>query len=120
MLALTSLPEEKADLVIELAKAASIGNSHKLADELLTVFTFHQLFKYLTDEDVNAILEKLMAVAELDGHSVELFLAQASQAFPRQTMAFFKRRVEHAGKTEGWRYRPINHGPYSHVRLRFH
>lgn len=119
MMTLTSLPEEKAGLVIELAHAANIGDSDQLADDLLIVFTFHQLFKYLTDKDVVAFLDKLMAVAELDGHWVEEFLAQASQAFPRQTMAFFMRRVERAGDREDWKYRPINHGPYGHVPLRF-
>jgi len=116
---LTSLPEEKVSLVIELARAAYIGDSHQLADELLTVFTFNELFKYLATEDVNALLEKLMAVTELEGHWVEEFLAHASQAFPRETMAFFMRRVDRAGEEEEWKYRPINHGPYGHVPLRF-
>ncbi|UWU66095.1 helix-turn-helix domain-containing protein [Bradyrhizobium sp. NC92] len=116
---LNSLPEEKVGLVIELARAASIGDSHHLADELLTVFTFHELFKHLSVEDATVILDKLMAVPQLDGHWVEEFLAQASQAFPRETMAFFMRRVERAGESEDWKYRPINNGPYGHVLLRF-
>jgi transcriptional regulator with XRE-family HTH domain len=119
MMTLTSLPEKKVDLVIDLARAAHIGESHDLADELLTVFTFHPFFKYLTVEDVSALLEKLMAVAELDGHWVEEFLAHASESFPKETIAFFMRRVERAGETEDWKYRPINHGPYSHIPLRF-
>ncbi|MCP3392352.1 helix-turn-helix domain-containing protein [Bradyrhizobium sp. CCGB12] len=116
---LTSLPEEKVSLVIELARVANIGDSHQLADELLTVFTFNELFKHLAVEDVNALLEKLMAVAELEGHWVEEFLAHASQAYPRETMAFFMRRVDRAGEKEQRKYRPINHGPYGRVPLRF-
>jgi transcriptional regulator with XRE-family HTH domain len=119
MTTLSNLPEDKVGLVIELAHAANIGDSHHLADELLAVFTFHQLFTYLTAEDVKAILEKLMAIAELDGHWVEEFLAQASEAFPRETMAFFMRRVERAGESEDWKYRPINNGPYGNIPLRF-
>lgn len=119
IMTLTSLPEEKAGLVIELAHTANIGDSDHLADDLLTVFTFHQLFKYLTEKDVEAFLDKLMAVPELEGHWVEEFLAQASQAFPRETMTFFMRRVDRAGEREDWKYRPINHGPYGHVPLRF-
>jgi len=117
--ALTALPKEKAALAIELARVANVGNSHVLADELLTVFTFHQLFEHLAADDVVAILEKLMAVPQLDGHWIEEFLAQASKAFPRETMAFFMWRVERAADTEDWKYRPSNHGPYSHVPLRF-
>jgi transcriptional regulator with XRE-family HTH domain/chromosome segregation and condensation protein ScpB len=119
MMTLTSLSKEKTGLVIELARFANIGNSHVLADELLTVFTFHQLFEHQAIDDVQAILEKLMAVPELDGHWIEEFLAQASKAFPRETMAFFMRRVERAGESEDWKYRPSNHGPYGHVPLRF-
>ncbi|WP_426435623.1 helix-turn-helix domain-containing protein [Bradyrhizobium genosp. P] len=119
MMNLSSLPQEKGDLVIELTHAANIGDSHVLADELLTVFTFHQLFKSLTAEDASVLLEKLMAVAQLDGHWIEEFLAQASEAFPKETMAFFMHRVERAGESEDWHYRPINNGPYGHVPLRF-
>lgn len=116
---LTYLPKEKVDLTIELTRVANVGDSCALADELLTVFTFHQLFEHLTADDVKAILEKLMAVPELDGHWVEEFLAQASEAFPKETMAFFMRRVKRAAETEDWKYRPSNHGPYGHVPLRF-
>jgi transcriptional regulator with XRE-family HTH domain len=119
MMSLTSLPKEKAALVVELARGANVGNSHLLADELLTVFTFHQLFEHLTADDVKTILDKLMAVPELDGHWIEEFLAQASLAFPKETMTFFMRRVERAAETEDWKYRPSNHGPYGHVPLRF-
>lgn len=119
MMTLTCLPDEKASLVIELAHTANIGDSAALADDLLTVFTFHQLFQYLTEADIKVFLDKLMAVAKLDGHWVEEFLAQASQAFPRETMTFFMRRVDHAGDSEDWKYRPINHGAYGHVPLRF-
>ncbi|EJN16296.1 Helix-turn-helix protein [Bradyrhizobium sp. YR681] len=118
--ALTTLPEENVSLVIELTRAANIGESEQLADELLTVFSFNGLFKHLAKEDVECLLDKLMAIAELDGHWVEEFLAQASQAFPRETMNFFMRRVDRAGENEEWKYRPINHGPYGHVPLRFH
>jgi hypothetical protein len=114
-----ALPKEKADLTVELARFANIGGSHVLADELLTAFTFNQLFDHLAVGDVEAILEKLMAVPKLDGHWIEEFLAQSSKAFPKETMAFFMRRVERAAENEDWNYRPANHGPYGHIPLRF-
>ena len=119
LMALNSLSKETASLAVELARATNIGNSHFLADELLAVFTFHQLFEHLMADDVETILEKLMAVPELAGHWIEEFLAQASMTFPRETMVFFMRRVERAAETEDWHYRPSNHGPYGHVPLRF-
>jgi hypothetical protein len=119
IMTLSSLPKEKAGLVVELARVTNIGTSHVLADELLTVFTFRQLFEHLTVNDVNAILEKLMPIPELDGHWIEEFLAQSSKAYPNQTMDFFKRRVERSAESEDWKYRPANNGPYGHVSLRF-
>ncbi len=86
---------------------------------MLTAFTFNQLFDHLTVGDVEAILDKLMAVPKLDGHWIEEFLAQSSKAFPRETMTFFMRRVERAADSEDWHYRPANHGPYGHIPLRF-
>jgi transcriptional regulator with XRE-family HTH domain len=116
---LTHLPKEMANLTVELARCANIGTSHVLADELLTTFTFNQLFDHLTIDDVEVFLEKLMAVPQLEGHWIEEFLAQSSKAFPKEAMAFFMRRVEHAAENEDWKYRPANHGPYSHIPLRF-
>jgi hypothetical protein len=114
-----ALPAEKVGLVIELARAANVGDSHDLANELLTVFTFHQLFQYLAVEDVKIILEKLIAIAELDGHRIEEFLAQASQAFPQETMDFFMRRVERAGESEDWHYRRSTTGLTATYRSAF-
>jgi len=119
MMTLNSLPKEKASLVVELARVANVQSSHILADELLTVFTFHQLFEHLTSDDLEVILEKLMPIPELDGHWIEEFLAQSSKAFPKKTMEFFMRRVERSAESEDWKYRPANHGPYGHVPLRF-
>lgn len=116
---LTHLPKEMANLTVELARCANIGTSHVLADELLTTFTFNQLFDRLTIDDVEVFLEKLMAVPQLEGHWIEEFLAQSSKAFPKETMAFFMRRVEQAAENEDWKYRPANHGPYGHIPLRF-
>jgi hypothetical protein len=60
-----------------------------------------------------------MAVNELTGHWIEVFLANASLAFPEETLRFFVNRVERAVKEKSWNYRPTNHGPYIHVPLKF-
>jgi transcriptional regulator with XRE-family HTH domain len=121
IMALRSIPKEKPSLVIELSRAANIGTSKVLADDLLTVFTFNQLhgFDQLAVKDVEIILEKLMAVPELDGHWIEEFLAASSKKFAKETAEFFRRRVERASDNEDWKYRPANNGPYGHVPLRF-
>jgi hypothetical protein len=60
-----------------------------------------------------------MEVHELKGHWTETLLAEASRSFPDKTLDFFIKRVEKAVAGTNWKYRPINHGPYVHVPLRF-
>lgn len=119
--ALRALPEEKADSMISLAMLANIRDSHELADELCTLFTWNGRagFNRLTAHEVIAIFEKLMAIPELRGHWLETFLSEVSERFPLEAAAFFMRRTEKAVSEENWDYRPINHGPYVHVSLKF-
>jgi transcriptional regulator with XRE-family HTH domain len=118
---LRGLSEADAALRVQLALKANIGSSNKLADDLLFSFIRNQstVLSYLTEDDVDVLFQKLMAVAELDGHWIEEFLAAVSFAFPERALSFFKRRIDYAASQENWNYRPINHGPYCHVRLRF-
>jgi hypothetical protein len=115
------LSEKDPALTLSLARAANVGTSSELADDLMVLFTFGKsaIFDQLDSGDVELLLEKLMPVAQLAGHWIEVFLAEASKKFPDQTAAFFVRRVEHAVKIGDWKYRPANHGPYSHVALKF-
>lgn len=118
---LRGLSNADPSIVVRLALKANIGSEKQLADDLLLSFIWNNsaLLKRLSEDDVTVLFEKLMAIAELDGHWIEEFLAAVSFAFPEQTLAFFKRRVELAISQENWSYRPINHGPYSNIQLRF-
>jgi transcriptional regulator with XRE-family HTH domain len=121
IMSLRGIPKQQATLAIELARETNIGNSNDLADDLFVLFVMgDQLsFEQLSSDDVELFLTKLMAVAELDGHWIEHFLAASSKAFPWQTANFFMRRVERGVEANDWHYRPCNHGPYGHVPLRF-
>ncbi len=119
--ALRRLAQTDTEVAIGLVPFANIGTSHRRADELACLFTWPQMipFSRLTEDDLNMVLEKLMAVSELDGHWLETLLAQASKVYPNAVANFFVRRVDHAAQTGDWNYRPCNHGPYGHVPLCF-
>jgi hypothetical protein len=119
--ALRSVAQADAAGAMGLALRTNVGSSKNLADLLAGLFTWPNEipFDRLTDDDIDVLLKKLMAVPELDGHWLETFLALASKAFPLQVADFFMRRVDHAAQTGKWDYRPCNHGPYGHVPLRF-
>jgi transcriptional regulator with XRE-family HTH domain len=114
---LRSSPEE----AMRLVRLVNVGKSHRLADELLCLCGFgtELPFERLSEADVKLLFVKLMAVNEFTGHWIEVFLANASLAFPEETLMFFIERVERAVKEKSWDYRPINHGPYVHVPLKF-
>jgi transcriptional regulator with XRE-family HTH domain len=119
--AIRSLSRGHADEALALVRLAKIGDAHRLADELLCLFEFgpELPFAKLSETDIDLILEKLMEVHELQGHWTETFLARVSKLFPDKTLDFFIKRLEKAVRESNWKYRPINHGPYVHVPLKF-
>lgn len=108
-------------LAIDLLKCVDIGISSKVADEVLVLFQRDEMipFRLLTDADIVYFLNKLMPIPELDGYWIETFLSKVSRYHAQRAAAFFMSRVEHAAITDDWHYRPCNHGPYTHVPLRF-
>ncbi|MGD9728693.1 MAG: helix-turn-helix domain-containing protein [Bradyrhizobium sp.] len=108
-------------LLIDLLCVCNFGSSARLANHALMLLQLDRqaLYAQLTEHDVAAILERLQPLDELEGHWIEEFLAFASRAHGWHCAKFFMARVEHAARTENWRHRPCNHGPYGHVPLRF-
>lgn len=119
--AVRTVAKNNPRLAIDLLKCVDIGISNRLADDVFILFQRDEMipFRLLTKEDVQHFLSKLMQIAELDGYWIETFLSKLSKHYPQLVAAFFMSRVEHAMKTDDWRYRPCNHGPYVHVPLRF-
>ncbi|AVT77538.1 hypothetical protein RPPS3_34760 [Rhodopseudomonas palustris] len=118
--AVRSVAKARPDLALEFTRLAKIGDSKGLASELFTIFAWEQLlgFGVLKIEDVLMLFEKIMPLPNLEDHWIETFLAHASQVFPRETAQFLMKRVEAAGM-EDWSFRPVNHGPYGSVPLKF-
>ncbi|WP_454619671.1 P-loop NTPase [Bradyrhizobium cenepequi] len=110
-----------SDEAMRLARLVNVAGSRRLADELLCLFEFGEElpFPCLGESDMELLLGKLMDVPELEGHWTQSFLANASKTFPDQTLDFLIARVEHAIEQRTWKYRPVNHGPYVHVPLKF-
>ncbi|SEH40331.1 ATPase [Tardiphaga sp. OK245] len=119
--AVRSLSRFQPDEALRLALQVNLGESAWLADDLLTMFSFgvELPFSRLSEADVGVFLQKLMALRELEGHWIETFLAEASLVHPHRTFDFFLDRIARAIAEDAWGYRPINHGPYVHIPLRF-
>lgn len=119
--AVRAIAKQDYRIAIELLKQIDFSISSKVADEAFLLFQKNEVipFSLLTENDIDCFLEKLMAVQELDGYWTETFLANCSKHHAQKTALFFMKRVERGASEQNWRYRPCNHGPYSHVRLRF-
>lgn len=119
--AVRSLSKFKPDEALRLAMQVNLGDSAWLADELLTMFSFgvELPFSRLSEADVGVFLRKLMPLTQLEGHWIETFLAEASFVHPQLTFDFFLERIARSIAEDAWDYRPVNHGSYVHVPLRF-
>jgi hypothetical protein len=73
----------------------------------------------LTQADIVAILASLEPIPQIEGYWIDEFLAVLSARFPHQVADFFMNRVERAAAAESYQFRAVNHGPWSHRRLRF-
>jgi transcriptional regulator with XRE-family HTH domain len=116
-----SVVKSNKSLAIELLKYVDLSISSDLADAVLLLFQRDEMipFRLLTGEDIEYFLKKLMSLPELDGHWIQTFLSNASKYHAQRAATFFMERVEHAVKSNDWRYRPCNSGPYRNVPLRF-
>ena len=107
-------------LAIDLVKSANFA-SKAVADDALMLFHADEdaLFKSLTEEDLDVLLDNLMSLSELDGFWIDTFLSSVSVAHPDRALDFLMERVDHAAKAHDWGYRPCNDGPFIRVPLRF-
>lgn len=119
--AIRLLAKKDQQLAIDLLKFVDIGISNNVADDLLMLFQKESVipFQLLTEEDIDYFLKKLMSLSEIDGYWIEKFLSKASKYHARKVAKFFMDRVEHAARTNDWKYRPCNYGPYCQVPLLF-
>lgn len=106
---------------LDLLLNAKVAGQARLADDLAMALGGGDpdLWNVFGKPDAERVLAALEPIPELDGHWIDELLAGLSYRFPDETADFFVRRVEIAAATDGYRFRPANHGPYSHKRLRF-
>lgn len=116
------LAEVSPRLALDMLRYVNFHSDAKLIDSIFMVFhgSREDVFEAMTTADVDFLLGKLRDVPELDGHWVETLLSHLSRYYPEQTLRFFMERVEMAAHEDQFnRIRPINYGPWTHVRLRF-
>jgi transcriptional regulator with XRE-family HTH domain len=121
VLAVRSVAKDDDRFAIDLLKGVDLGISHQLADDVFMNFVAENggLLGALTSGDVDSLLNRLMALPELDGYWIETFLAAISASHATRLAQFFMDRVDYAASNEAWDYRPCNYGPYGHVALQF-
>lgn len=114
------LRDDNPALALELVLGANIKVEHRVLDDLMLALQSDSgTLAPLSADAAKALLAKLEPIPELEGHWADQVLAQLSERFPIETMEFFVRRIERSAMEGGNRFRPANHGPYSHEPLRF-
>jgi transcriptional regulator with XRE-family HTH domain len=119
---LSTLARKSWRIAIDLLRHANLKLDARLADQAFMMLhgLEHDIFAALDEDDVRYILGELKPLPELDGHWIETLLSHLSLHFPELTSAFFLARVDQAtASDDALLYRPINYGPWVHVRLRF-
>lgn len=108
---------------LDLLRYVQLNGNEHVADRAFMMLHGLQddVFAALNEDDVRFVLDALKPLPELKGHWIETLLAHLSQHFPELTAGFFIDRVNLATATDEAfsKYRPINYGPWVHVRLRF-
>ncbi|MFM0213269.1 hypothetical protein PQQ96_38435 [Paraburkholderia sediminicola] len=106
---------------IGLLKLLPLGASRELADEAFTILQREGPLPLstLSDEDVPALLEKLVPSADLDGYWVQAVLAALSGERPALVLDFFLSRLLYSARNDDWSYRVCYLRPYQAVALRF-
>lgn len=106
---------------IGLLKLLPLGTSRELADEAFTILQREEPLPLssLSDEDVTALLEKLVPSPDLDGYWVQTVLAALSGERPALVLDFFLSRLLFSAKNDDWSYRVCYLRPYQAVALRF-
>lgn len=119
--AIRPLAKLDVSLAIDLLLSIDLKLSAKVADEALMLCVHDEVLAVdiLQVDIVDDIFKKLMLLPELTGHWIETFLSNTSKKYPAQTAKFFMDRVEYAGTTDNYAFRPCNFGPYLYVPLKF-
>jgi hypothetical protein len=104
---------------LDLLRVVDFDNSQERAESVLSLFGQSIPLEAQSDQTIQAFLQKLKTVPELEGHWVETFLAHASEHYPDYTADFFMKRVEHSADQKDWSFRPCNHRPFTMTPLRF-
>jgi transcriptional regulator with XRE-family HTH domain len=112
-----------ARAIVDLAKKVNLETAPRLADELGLLFagTDRRLLDALDRADVDHLLKRMLRIPRLEGYWLEQLLVHISFHFPHELADFFFQRVELAATAETFnQFRPANHGPYAHTKLRIH
>ncbi len=119
---LSTLAQKSWRIAIDLLRHANLKIGPQVADHAFMMLQGlnDDVLSVLDENDVRFLLRELTPMPELTGHWIETLLAHLSERFPQETVEFFLARVDQAtASDEAFSLRPINYGPWVHIRLRF-
>ncbi len=107
---------------LAVVRHVKVGGSARNAEDLSMLVSGGQnrLLRSMGAEDIDKLLQELIAVPSLDGYWINGVLAYLSEHYAIRLANFFFERVEKYSTKELFnKSRPVNYGPYKQEPLRF-
>jgi uncharacterized protein DUF4062 len=103
---------------IEMLLASEVGDDSKMADEMCGAADYGGINKeHLSEDQVRALLDKLVITKEIDGHHTERFLAWVGDVYPEMLFEFILRRLDRDAELDRRNEKKAGYTPIPHHRF---
>jgi hypothetical protein len=110
--------EEYERDAIEMLLASEVGDDSKMADEMCGAADYGGINKeHLSEDQVRALLDKLLITKEIDGHHTERFLAWVGDVYPEMLFEFILRRLDRDAELDRRNEKKAGYTPIPHHRF---
>jgi hypothetical protein len=103
---------------IEMLLASDVGDDPKLADEMCGAADYDGIKKeHLSEDQVRALLDKLVITREIDEHHTERFLTWIGKVYPEALFEFILRRLDRDAALDRRNEKKAGYSPIPHHRF---